>query len=395
MSSYSISDWSIDTEGRVTAVRESEFSIRLSFNRIICTLCFLHCEIKEGQSGHCKYRVNKNGNMMIPFHGENTCMIEQHRGYAADPFLFYKPGVKSLMLGGTYCTAKCTFCMSKEITWNPISVPWTEGYEKCNSRIGARYSYKAMLHPKAAIYMAKEWGCNHIEFGINEPTLSWEYTYDVARLAKEEGMDVVIESNGFTSSEAIRKLAPFIDSIQIGVKGSCGEDFYNKYVRTPGGSEAVKKAIKEWKDSGVHVIIGDVVAPPHMQDNTIEVQKRFYSWVHETIGADTPVLICPLYIPGPLGTIKEEDGEGYLTKTRGNQAEEREYIEIIYKSLYLGKEIGLHYTHIKSDHHVITCRVCGETILHITHPNHVWQHEIYVTNGKCNHCGAKVPIVDA
>ncbi len=400
MSLYSAPDWKMDAQGHISSVREPDFYERLSRHRIVCKLCFMHCELEEGQAGQCRYRINQKGKMTIPFHGENTCTVIQHRGYEADPFLFYKPGTKSLMLGGTYCTAKCSFCMSKEMTWDPESVPWcynpwTDTKEKSGAMLALRYDCRAMLTPAAAICMAKEWKCDHIEFGINEPTLSWEYTYDVARLAKQCGMDVVIESNGFTSKEAIEKLAPFIDSVQIGVKGSCDTTFYEKYVRTPGGADAVKEAIIQWKKAGVHLIIGDVVAPPHMQNNPEEIQKCFYSWLAENIGEHTPLLICPLYIPGPMGTIKDEDGQGYLTKTRGCPIEELEYSLVIDRTLKLGKKLGLHYTHIKSDSHIITCHACGGNLLHITHPNHIWQHRIQVTNGRCNHCGADVPIVDS
>lgn len=399
MNTYNVQLWSVDNQGRITSIREAEFYKRLSRRRVVCNLCFMRCELEEGQAGHCKYRMNQGGKIVIPFHGENTCAIVQYRGYQADPFLFFKPGTKSLMLGGTYCTAKCSFCMSKEITWDPESVPWgdnphTGATVKSGAMIAKRYGYRAMLPPAAAIRIAKEWECEHIEFGINEPTLSWEYTYDVARLAKQEGIDVVIETNGFTTPEAIKALAPYVDSVQIGVKGSGDPAFYDRYVRTPGGAEAVKTAITEWKNAGVHLIIGDVVAPPHMQSNTEEVQRGFYTWLAEVVGDHTPVLICPLYIPGPMGTIdKDKDGEGYLTKTRGSQGEERVYSAIVLRSLELGKEVGLHYTHIKHDSHVITCHVCGNDLLQITHSDHVWKHRSNVTDGKCNHCGVDVPIV--
>jgi len=399
MSLYSVPDWKIDKQGHVTAIRDPDFHERLSRRRVACNLCFMRCELEDGQAGPCRYRLNRDGKMTIPFHGENTCTIVQHRGYTADPFLFYKPGTKSLMLGGTYCTAKCSFCMSKEMTWDPESVPWnynpwTETREKSGAMSALRYASRAMLTPEGAIGIAKDWGCKHVEFGINEPTLSWEYTYDVARLAKQEGMDVVIESNGFTSREAIEKLAPYVDSVQIGVKGSCDTYFYEKYVRVPKGEEAVKDAILTWKNAGVHLIIGDVVAPEHMQEDSEDIQKRFYSWIAENIGKHTPILICPLYIPGPMGTIVEErDGQGCLTKNRGSREEEREYFKRIYRTLDLGKELGLHYTHIKSDDHIITCHACGSDLLQINRTDHVWQHRVNVTDGHCDHCGADVPIV--
>ncbi len=58
-----------------------------------------------------------------------------------------------------------------------------------------------------------------VVFAENEPTLSYEFTYDVARLAKSEVLRVDVYGNGFSAPAAIRKLAPYVDAVDIGIKG--------------------------------------------------------------------------------------------------------------------------------------------------------------------------------
>jgi pyruvate formate lyase activating enzyme len=175
---------------------------------------------------------------------------------------------------------------SKEIVWRPDTVQWGASGEMGAGSDGGWYGRRAVLHPLAAVELAQRWECSQIEFGINEPTLTFEYTYDVATLAHAAGLDVVVETNGFTTRQPIRRLAPLADAVDVGIKGSGEPEFYATQMRSPGAMDAVRAAMIEWRRAGVHLIVGDVVAPSHLQDDVTaaEAHRRLYGWIADPFG---------------------------------------------------------------------------------------------------------------
>ena len=65
-----------------------------------------------------------------------------------------------------------------------------------------------------------------IAFTYNEPFMWYEYIYDVAKRIKEydKNISVVLVSNGYVNKEPLKKILPFIDAMNIDLKG-----FTNRY----------------------------------------------------------------------------------------------------------------------------------------------------------------------
>ena len=57
----------------------------------------------------------------------------------------------------------------------------------------------------------------------------------------------------------------------------------------------------------------------------------------------------------------------------------------------VARAAGLPYAH---DGHTITCHDCGGLLLDFwgTIGMSDWHHEQHVTGGRCDHCGARVPV---
>jgi pyruvate formate lyase activating enzyme len=412
-----IPEWTIDKQGHVIAVRDASFWKPLPGGAVECTLCYRNCVLKPGEDGWCQYRGNRGGKMVLHDHGVVASLVRQVRAFGPDPFLTFCPGALSLFVGLTHCTAGCVFCMSKEITWRPEAVPWAYGARTLAR--GVLYGKRAIVHPEGVVATAQQWQCRQILFGINEPLLSWEFTYDVCRLAKRAGLRTCIETNGFSTPAAVRKLAPYVDAIDLGTKGSCDPEFYRKWMRSPDAVPAVLASGKAWRDAGnVHVIVGDLIAPPHMQTDSAfeEHAKWMYDWIVAHLGEHTPVLITPIARPGPMAA-GQSDLDWLLPRRAGDAAiiayqlrQERAYD--------LAKAAGLHYAHHKRKRETFTCHQCGGRLLTIRsfcddawerHPTSAyepcvndadgpafcpfWSHEQFVTDGRCDHCGAAVPIV--
>jgi len=67
-----------------------------------------------------------------------------------------------------------------------------------------------------------------IAYTYNEPTIWYEFVYDTAVLAKEEGLSNVLVTNGFIGREALLMLLPYIDAMNIDVKAYTAS-FYKIY----------------------------------------------------------------------------------------------------------------------------------------------------------------------
>lgn len=397
--------WKQDITGSVYPSREADYwRPAVEGNRSIdCTLCYRKCRLDAGTTGWCGYRHNHNGQMHLVRHGELSCVVRQQRGYQVDPFLTYKPGALSLFVGGVNCTAGCAFCMSTEITWNPEKLRWVNGRRRPGN-VGGWYGYRGMMHPAGVMEIAELWGVSQVLFGINEPTLTFEFTHDVARLARGRGLDVLIETNGFTLREAIQKIGPFVSAIDLGIKGSGDPEFYDRFMRSAGAMPYVLAAAKSWRAAGVHLIIGDVIAPPHMQSQAVseQSQARLYDWIAEELGPLTPLLITPMMQPGP----QEVNKSGTLLLGR-DRFDIVAYMARIERAVEIARAAGLHYAHQKSSDEAIRCHECGHELLRFRSPlkhcapcvmpTHFcpwWTHSQSVTvDGRCAECGTAVPIV--
>ena len=68
-----------------------------------------------------------------------------------------------------------------------------------------------------------------IAYTYNEPTVWIEFVLEAASRAKEEGLVNALVTNGYISKEALRKVLPLVDALNIDVK-AWNEDFYRKLI---------------------------------------------------------------------------------------------------------------------------------------------------------------------
>ena len=93
-------------------------------------------------------------------------------------------------------------------------------------------------------------------FTYNEPLVGWEYVRDTARLVREYGMENVLVTNGTASLEVLEELLPYIDAMNIDLKG-----FREGYYRKLGGNlETVKRFITR-ASAGCHVELTTLIVP--------------------------------------------------------------------------------------------------------------------------------------
>ena len=171
-----------------------------------CEVCFRHCEIKEGQLGFCGARICRDGKVQAANYGKITSLaldpIEKK------PLRRFHPGSRILSAGSYGCNLRCPFCQNDEISWSQRALDFAEQAEVLTPEELAR---------AAAFY--RNQGNIGVAFTYNEPLVGYEFVRDTAKLVHEQGMLNVLVSNGTAELSVLQELAPYIDAMNIDLKG--------------------------------------------------------------------------------------------------------------------------------------------------------------------------------
>jgi len=137
-----------------------------------------NCTISPGNLGVCRARKNIDGDLYSLNYGKISSIaldpIEKK------PLYRFKSGSKILSIGTFGCNLKCSFCQNWEIAHD-------------NPRL---YEVTSETVVSKAKELVSE-GNIGIAYTYNEPTIWYEFVYDTAVLAKEEGLSNVLVTNGF------------------------------------------------------------------------------------------------------------------------------------------------------------------------------------------------------
>jgi len=231
-------------------------------SKVHCLLCPHNCRIVSGLTGVCGVRQNIDGKLYTLVYGETTSVsldpVEKK------PLYHYHPGEQILSLGTKGCNFKCPFCQNWAISQD-LNVP-TEA-----------------ITSQWVIDKAKECKSFGIAYTYNEPFIWYEFVLDTAKLAKEQGLENVLVTNGYVNPKPLEEMLPFIGAMNIDLK-SMDDDFYGKYCK--GTLEPVLNTIKRSVKS-CHVELTNLIIPGlnDSEDNLI----RLVDWVYNNVGADVPL----------------------------------------------------------------------------------------------------------
>ena len=331
--------------------QEAMFYEQLEGEAVQCQLCFRRCLIPEGERGRCQVRENRQGRLKSLVHSRVAALhidpVEKK------PLNHFLPGQQRLCIGTAGCNFRCRFCHN-----------WS-----MSQRAPEEVSGENILPPEEAVQVAVEEDLPMISFTYNEPTVFYEYMYEVARLAREEGIKVIVNTNGALNREPLEKLLPYVDGVNVDLKAFTDE-FYEEL--TGGELETVLESLKIIEEADVWLEIVNLVIPT--KNDAPEEIREMCEWIRDNLGPDVPVhfsRFTPSYRltelpPTPVETLEEA-------------------IEIAYES-------GLNYVTIGNvpGHHRDStyCSECGERIIHRVQFS-VLSNEI--SAGRCGHCGNEIP----
>jgi len=313
-------------------------------SKIRCNLCPHRCLIDEGKSGICGVRTVASF-MPITMVRSLPCTGIRWR---RNRFIIITPGL------GTYgCNLFCSFCQN----WN-----LARAIAKAEAQITELADVLAMLqregNPDQVLGVA---------YTYNEPLIWYEFVLDTARLIKEHGYRNVLVTNGYINPEPLAELLPYIDAMNIDVKGF-SDRFYQKYCH--GKREAVLKTL-ETAVKHCHVEVTCLLIPS-LNDQPAE-QEALAAWL---AGLDQDlVLHYSRYFPRYKLDLPPTD-EDIMVKTIGIARKHLRYV-------YAGniELAGASDT---------ICPHCGNLL--ITR-NGYRVKVVGLKQKSCNNCGTKISIV--
>src|SRR5579859_2719893 len=201
-----------------------------------CLACTRHCLLPVGSVGHCTAIINQEGSLYSTAYGvigeASVTPIEDR------PVYHYRPGTRTLCLGGLGCNLRCAFCQNWEVAFR-------------DARAGGNLD-KPNLTPEQAVAVALEQHCDGIAWTFNEPSIAPMYTLDCARLAREAGLYTVFVTNGMMTHEALDLLGPYLDVYRVDLK-SLDASFYRRVAGTTHISEILPVARRAQQDFRIHV----------------------------------------------------------------------------------------------------------------------------------------------
>ena len=225
-----------------------------------CDVCFRHCEIAEGRKGFCGARVCENGVIRPQNYGRIT-------GLALDPIekkplsRFY-PGSLILSAGSYGCNLRCPFCQNHEISWSAEAFAYADRAETVTPEELSN----------AAVRLKKR-GNIGLAFTYNEPLIGWEFVRDTGKLIREAGLKNVLVTNGTAELPVLEALAPYIDAMNIDLKGFT-ERYYTQVL---GGSLGMVKAFIARAAQLCHVELTTLIVPG--ENDSEEEMRALTDWV--------------------------------------------------------------------------------------------------------------------
>ena len=241
-----------------------------------CEVCFRHCELKEGQTGFCGARICAGGAVRAANYGRVTSLaldpIEKK------PLRRFMPGSRILSVGSYGCNLRCPFCQNHEISWSAEAMRFADTAETITPEQLA----------ETAVYYKRR-GNVGVAYTYNEPLVGYEFVRDTGRLVKEAGMFNVLVTNGTAELSVLREIAPYIDAMNIDLKG-----FTDRYYRDVlGGDRGTVMRFIEQAVKTSHVELTTLIIPG--ENDSEEEMRRMCEWICSLSGI-VPGNKIPLHI---------------------------------------------------------------------------------------------------
>jgi pyruvate formate lyase activating enzyme len=322
----------------------------LENNRVKCNLCSHNCIIADGKLGVCNVRENKGGELFTLVYGEtisqNIDPIEKK------PLYHFYPGSKSYSIATPGCNFRCQWCQNWEIAHMPRERGLISG---------------SHTSPKSIIDQVIANGCQSISYTYTEPTIFFEFAYDIARKANSLGILNVLVTNGFMTPEMLNMISPYLDAANVDIK-AFKEKTYQKFIGAR--LQPVLDNLVLMKNLDIWVEITTLVIPGINDD--LEELEQIAKFIYQELGPNTPWHISRFFPHYHLSNVPPTSISTLnLARDIG--------MDVGLKYVYLGNVVGESNT---------KCHHCGDVLIQ---RQGYWVPENRLQYGICPNCGTPIP----
>jgi pyruvate formate lyase activating enzyme len=331
-------------------MKEAMLYERLADGRVRCGLCAHRCLIAEGGRGVCRVRENRDGTLYTRVYGR---IVARHVDpIEKKPLFHFHPGSTVYSIATPGCNFRCRWCQNADISQMVREQDLIAGDE---------------VAPQEIVAAARQAGCRSVAYTYTEPTIFFEYAYDVARLAHDAGLANVFVTNGYMTEEMLEAFDSYLDAANVDLK-AFRDETYREYVGAR--LQPVLDSLKAMKRLGIWVEVTTLIIPG-VNDEPHELRDAA-RFVAQELGPETPWHISrffPAYRmtdvgPTPVVTLQKAQG--------------------------IGREEGLHYIYagnVGGESNTV-CPECGRELIRRSGYS-IAQNRIQ-EGGRCPSCGTIV-----
>ena len=315
-------------------MKEALFYSKIEDLKVRCDLCPHNCVISQGNIGICRARKNIEGVLYAINYGETiTISIDPME---KKPLYHFHPGKNILSIGPNSCNLSCKFC---------------QNYQSSQLKV-----HTTSITPDNLLKQCRSHNCDFVAFTYTEPTTWFEFILDSSKLLKENGIKIIMVTNGFINQEPLKELLPYIDAMNIDLKA-----FDEKFYKTICSSslQPVLDTIKTVSLSCHIEITNLIITDENDSEKQIIDLVDFVANVNPNI---------PIHFSRYYPTYKMENPPTSVSKLEMAKEIAKKKLNFV----YLGNILTDRSTY---------CPNCDQLLIHRDKPK-----QNYITNRKCPSC---------
>ncbi len=316
-----------------------------------CLACGNRCLIREGETGICRMRANRKGELCVPggyVAGLSPDPIEKK------PFYHVLPGELAMSFGMLGCNLHCSFCQN----WISSQALKDQNAVSCPHSISAEAIVDASVAHDAPVIVST----------YNEPLITAEWAVEIFKRAQARGILCGYVSNGNATPEALAFIRPYVSMYKVDLK-----TFNEANYRELGCPlQHVLDSITLLHDMGFWVEVVTLVIPGF---NDSEAELHHIAAFLASVSRDIPWHVTAFH------------PDYNMTERRRTSAEDLE------RACKAGKDAGLHYIYAGNLPGVLvnrentSCPACGALLIQRRGYHIIDNH---MQGSACSKCGARI-----
>lgn len=322
---------------------------KLDKNRVRCNLCAHRCVVAEGRLGVCSVRKNDGGELYTLVYGR--CISRGVDPVEKKPLYHFYPGTGAYSIATPGCNFRCQWCQNADIAHMPREWGKIAGSD---------------IQPDEIVSSAYHSGSRSIAYTYTEPTIFFEYAYDIARIAHDKGLANIFVTNGYMTPEMLDYFHPYLDAANVDLK-AFREKTYHRLVGA--GLSPILDSMKKMKQQGVWLEVTTLVIPD-VNDDSSELREAA-QFIAAELGEDVPWHLSRFF---PSYQMTDRPPTPVLT---------------LQKAYDIGKEAGLQFVYLGNvaGESNTNCSNCGALLIS---RQGYWIKENNLHDSTCPSCGSAV-----